>query len=223
MKRTSKPKWTQEEIDLLVQNRMPVGRSNKGCSVKKRRLGIRPKGDYRANWPEEQIEELKRLVGQGYSARKISEMGVWSQSRNAIQKMMCRIGLAKRKKTFKFPMEVKEKFKSFLLKNWEGKTPEELLEIWNKENARFPSGKSKVVHYLTKLGVKISYGEVQRIKALRRKEERIASERTSSAVDEIKRERIRMMRARAEKNRDIWTGMNNPEEQEESTFHGQIA
>ncbi len=209
MKRTSK-RWSESEIEQISKNIRPAGRSIRSFSTKKVRLGLREKRKHRPKWSEENLKTLRCLVEQGYSAKKISEMGVWDQSRNSIQKMMCRLGIAKKNKVFKFPMEVKQKFKNFLLKNWEGKTPRDLMELWNRENSRFPSNKSKVVHYLTVLGIKISYGEVQKINVLRKKEELIRKS-GASVEQKIKMERIKMMQKRVKQNKDIWTGVKNPE------------
>jgi hypothetical protein len=216
-KRTSRPKWTEEEVLLLKNNIATPKRSVNGLRSKRTRMGIRSTRPPRPRWTEDQAETLKKLVSDGHSARSIHGLGVLPHGVNAIQKMMCRSGLAKKMKVFKFPHEIRERFRAFLLKNWEAKTPEDLQELWNRENARFPANKSKVVDYLTKMKLKISYGEVQRIKALRRKEQKIKkdanpSERNSSRLAEkIRMERARIMRRRIEQNKNIWTGMSESE------------
>jgi hypothetical protein len=146
---------------------------------------------------------------QGLSAREIQKTGVFSFSVNAIQKQMCRLGLANKIKVFVFTKEIRQKFANFLTNNWEGKIPEDLVEIWNKENSRFPTNKRKVVSYLSRLKLKIPYGEVQRIKNLRRKLEKIHNsvDTSTNTLEKIRQERVIVMRKRVEKGRDIWTGM----------------
>jgi hypothetical protein len=210
-------RWTEEELSLAKKNTMPPSRSFNGFRNKVSRMGLRTRRATRPKWSQDQIEKLNRLASEGHSARSIHKSGELFQSVNAIQKMMCRIGLAKKNKVFKFPHEVREKFKSFLVQNWRGKTPEDLNELWNKENARFPSNKRKVIAALTKLKIKISYGEVQKINNLRKKEKKIMKdgsphERSSSGLAEkIRMERANLMRLRLEQNKNIWTGLFEPE------------
>lgn len=111
---------------------------------------------------------------------------------------------------FNFPMEINQRFKNFLRCNWIGKTPEELSEIWSKENSKFPANPIKVVKYLEDMGFKISYGEVQKIKNLKKKEQEIMQESFDSStkmLEKLKSERIKLMRLRVEQNKNIWSGM----------------
>lgn len=175
----------------------------------KNRLGIRDRREARPEWAKEDLERLKELHAKGMSARKVHRVGTFSFSLNAIQKQMCRLGLAKKNKVFKFPPEVREKFRNFLKEKWEGKVPDDLVEIWNRENAKHPTNRRKVISYLTKLGLKIPYGEVQRIKKLRTKVEEIARSGGPSGetLERIRMKRVEMMTKRIEKGRDIWTGL----------------
>lgn len=208
MKRTSK-KWSPSEIERLKEKGFVPERTIHAVRQMKNRLGLRARREPRPPWSEEDLEKLKRMHENGLSARAIHQTGLLSHSVNAIQKQMCRMGLARKNKVFKFPPEVRDKFRNFLRENWEGKIPEDLVEIWNQENARHPANKRKVVAYLTGLKLKIPYGEVQRIKNLRRKTKNIIlSGRTSKeTLERIRLERMEMMRKRIEKNRDIWTGL----------------
>ena len=202
-------RWTDEELSLAKKNTMPPSRSFKGFRNKVTRMGLRTRRAARPRWSQDQIEKLNRLASEGHSARSIHKGGKLLQGINAIQRMMCRLGLAKKNKIFKFPHEVKERFKSFLVQNWQGRTPEDLSELWSKENFRFPSSKRKVISALVELKIKISYGEVQKINNLRKKEKKIM-ESTSlkkNVNDEIRMVRVNMMRRRIEQKRNIWTGM----------------
>ena len=152
-------RWTEEELSLVKKNTIPPSRSFNGFRNKVTRMGLRTRRAARPKWSQDQIEKLNCLASEGHSARFIHKSGELFQSINAIQKMMCRLGLAKKTKMFKFPHEVRERFKSFLVQNWQGRTPEELSDLWSKENFRFPSNKGKVISALVELKIKIPYGK----------------------------------------------------------------
>lgn len=205
----SSKKWSDAEMDGLKEKGFVPDRTANALRYMKNRLGLRTRRETRRPWTEEDIEKLRELIGKGFSARSVHKMGLLSFSVNAIQKQMCRLGLAKKIKVVKFSSEVKNKFKNFLADQWEGKIPEDLVEIWNRENAKHPTNKRKVVSYLTRLKLKIPYGEVQKIKNLRKKIEKIQCSAGTSAntLEKIRLERVNLMRQRAEKSRDIWTGL----------------
>lgn len=207
MKRKSR--WSDSEMVELEKKGFALERTKNSIRQKKTRLGLRIKCEHRKKWDDDQIKKLREMRGQGLSAREIQKTSVFSFSVNAIQKQMCRLGLANKIKVFVFTKEIRQKFANFLTNNWEGKIPEDLVEIWNKENSRFPTNKRKVVSYLSRLKLKIPYGEVQRIKNLRRKLEKIHNsvDTSTNTLEKIRQERVIMMRKRVEKGRDIWTGM----------------
>lgn len=207
MKRKSR--WSGSEMMELEEKGFVLNGTTNSIRQKKTRLGLRVKCEHRKKWDDDQIIKLREMRGQGLSAREIQKIGMFSFSVNAIQKQMCRLGLANKLKVFKFPKEIRQNFANFLTDNWEGKIPEDLVEIWNKENARFPTNKRKVVSYLSRLKLKIPYGEVQKIKNLRRKLEKIHNsvDTSTNTLEKIRQERVIMMRKRIEKGRDIWTGM----------------
>lgn len=213
---SNNPRWKKEEIELLKSGRSVPGRSCDGIRKKLVDLGLHKKRTYRPDWTEENLSKLRELHVDGKSAKDIFEMGIFNCSQNAIQKKMCRLGLAKKLKTFnKFPEEIRNKCKKFLLENWQGKTPQELANIWNIENHGFQTNKNRIIDYLTKLNVKIPYGEVHRINSLRKKEQKLnmSNEGSSSnLIEKIRWERVKLMSDRIEKNRDIWTGLPLPEE-----------
>lgn len=172
--------WTDKEIEMIKQNRNPEGRSLHGVRNKKTRLGLRNRRKSRPKWAETDIKKLTYLRKEGFKLWQIcQEMPHYSK--NAIQKQLCRIGLAKKTEMRKFPLEVRERLKSFLKNNWEGKTPEDLTVLWNKENARFIATKRKIIRYLTEMGLKISYGEVQKINNLRKREQKAMNMRPYSS------------------------------------------
>jgi hypothetical protein len=210
MKRISKRTvWSENEINQLKENGVVPKRTNNSIREKKNRLGLRSRRKSRPKWTKNNLEELKRLREKGLSARNIYNMGTFACSMNAIQKQMCRLGIVKKNNIFKFPINIRQKFSNFLLNNWEGKIPDDLVEIWNKENAKYPTNKRKVISYLIKLKIKIPYGEVQRIKNVRKKIEIIHSsvDTSSNTLEKIRLERAKMMRKRIERGRDIWTGI----------------
>ena len=102
--------------------------------------------------------------------------------------------------------------------NWKGNIPEDIAEKWNVENPRHPVNKAKVAKNLLRLGIKISCYEVQRISNLKRKESEMMASNTanpSSLMEKIRAERVRLMRSRIERNKDIWTGLDTEERVEE--------
>jgi len=206
MKRTSRKTWSETEIESLKQNKIITTRTNNAIREMKNRLGLRSRRKPRPNWLEENIKKLKELAEQKLSARKIHGLGLFSCSLNAIQKQMCRMGLAKKLKVFKYPSHIRQKFENFLVRNWEGKTPEDLVELWDKENTKYPTNKRKVCFYLTRLKIKIPYWEVQKINRLKKKELQIKITPSKNAIEQIRIERVKMMRSRIEKNRDLWNG-----------------
>lgn len=164
----------------------------------------------RPTWPEFHIEQLAELNTQGYSARAIFNMNVFSYSEKEIEKMLSILILKKAKK-ISFPMEVAERFKSFIRQNWIGKTPEELLEVWNKSNAKFPATKKKITQCLNDMGFKISKEEVNNIKKLRVKEKKIMNNSAPTSnvmLEKLRMERVKLMRSRVENERDIWSGLD---------------
>ena len=153
MKRKSR--WSGSEMMELEEKGFVLNRTTNSIRQKKTRLGLRIKCEYRKKWDDDQIVKLREMRGQGLSAREIQKTGTFYFSINAIQKQMCRLGLANKIKVFKFPKEMWQKFANFLVANWEGKIPEDLVEMWNKENAKFPTNKRKVISYLSSLKLKI--------------------------------------------------------------------
>lgn len=177
--------------------------------AKKKNIG--PKRESRPKWSKENVKKLQEFKKQGISAHKIHLLGLFKQSKNAIQKKLCRIQLVKNNIVSIFPMEIKQKFIRFLINQWEGKTPSDLMEIWNKENFKHMTSKRRVAAYLSKLKIKISCWEVHKINNLRKKEIKIRTstehDTPSIRIEKIRKERIELMKERMKKNINIWTGL----------------
>lgn len=170
--------------------------------------------DPRPKWTKEQVERLRTLREQGMSAKQIAASGLLAQSLNAIQKKLGRMDLVRHAKIVKFNDRQREEFRNFLRKNWEGRTPQDLAELWNQTHPAVPTNKRRVISYLTALGLKIHYGEVQSINSQRRKEDEIRAKAKSpnELMDLIRASRLVVMTRRMERGRDLWTGMPLPQE-----------
>lgn len=170
--------------------------------------------DPRPKWTTEQIEQLKAFREQGMSAKQIAASGLLPQSLNAIQKKLGRMDLVRHANIVKFNDRQREEFRNFLKKNWEGKTPQDLAELWNQTHPAAQTNKRRVISYLTALGLKIHYGEVQSINSQRRKEDEIRAKAKSpnELMDLIRASRLVVMTRRMELGRDLWTGMPLPQE-----------
>jgi hypothetical protein len=125
------------------------------------------------------------------------------------------MGLTKSKSKIqkKFSADELSIFKKFLNENWQGKTPEDLMEIWNSKNL-FKASRSKLLYHLKAIGCKISCVEVARIKHLRKKEEEVKqqSHKSQKELDErVRLLRINLMRNRFFAGKDIWTGLPSKE------------
>jgi hypothetical protein len=134
-------------------------------------------------------------------------------SRNAIQKKLQNLGLTKKTKQTKFGKEDLKVFKDFLVNNWKGRTPDELLSLWNKKN-EIKVNKNKIVYHLTALKIKLPYGEVAKIKNMKKKEEIIKSKIYTSAKkmeEEIRMNRAKIMSERFLAGKNIWTGLKTDE------------
>lgn len=163
----------------------------------------------RPKWNEAQIAALKEFKERGMSAKEIAATGLLPQSLNAIQKKMGRMHLVQHLKIVKFNERQREEFRRFLKGNWEGRTPQELADLWNQTHPVPQTNKRRVISYLTALGLKIHYGEVQSINKMRRREESIKASATSpfELAELLKASRAIVMRRRMRLGRDIWTGM----------------
>lgn len=212
--------WSAEEIEALKNNGHVPGKSKNAIQSMKGRLGLTNKHKPRLAWPKEREERLKELHATGLSARKIDELGEFpGQTKMSIQKKLCRMGLAKKigRKFPKLPYDANLRLKKFLQDNWAGKTSEELAEMWTRINFRYPVGDKKVSALLKELGIKISCYEAQKIKSIKKRESQIMTLKnlhSTTISEKIRAERIRLMRSRFEKRRDIWTGLESEEIEE---------
>ena len=214
VKKHNKRKWTKEELDLLINSKEHLIKNRTKESIKrmKKRLNLITLGPCKKRWKKKEEKLLIKLCKEGKTPSEIRNMNILKYSRNSIQKKMGYLGLSKKmNKIEKIPKNILLEFKKFLQENWTGKTPEDLVEIWNSKNL-FKVNYRKVLYHLQALKIKIPYGEVAIIKNLRKKEEKIKCEQanqktTKSLLDSIRFARAEVMRKRMMKNRDIWSGI----------------
>lgn len=209
-------RWTRADTELLL---------NRGCvSHKSRRSNQRMQTKYkmrqprapRVAWTTAQIATLRDLHAQGLSAREICNRGVLPQSQMAVQKQLGRLGLTNRRSIVKFSPAIREQFREFLREHWQGRTPDELRDLWNQATPNYPTNVRRVIAYLMALKLKIPYGEVQRIKASRRREQKIKRVYVTAPdvlLGKLRSNRAAVMRARIERGRDIWSGLTLPEQE----------
>ena len=147
-------------------------------------------------WTEEEV----RLLHAGL--REIP-----GRSKKAIQHKVSSLKSKSERDWFQFPM-IRQKFKHFVSNKWAGRLPEDVVELWNKENARYQTDKNKVLVILREMNIDISDSEFDRIRQLREKENNIIQSKSDgqNLLEKIRIERINMMRERVEENKDIWTG-----------------
>jgi DNA-binding CsgD family transcriptional regulator len=211
----SKKAWTNEEIELLKNSKDPrnfkiPGRSKNSICGMAIRLGIADKKPARRPWSKKDEKILLELTKQGKTPIEIVRMKVLPYSRNSIQKKLVAFGLCKK---IKFNSDLKIKFKNFLKENYIGKTPRELVDLWNSEN-QVKVHKRKLCKYLAVYNLSLPSGETIKINNLKKKEAEIkeqeainSNRRDISFVEAIRKVRVKFMIKRAEKNRNIWTGL----------------
>jgi hypothetical protein len=215
----SKRRWTNEELKILYESKDKLniklpGRTRNSILAKLGNLNLIKRQKAKRPWPKTHEKLLLKLHKEGKTSKEIFLSGSLPYSKNSIQKKICYLGLAKKQKGAEyFPKKIIEDFKKFLMDNWQGNTPEDLVNLWNEKNINKVK-KTKVIYHLTKLKIKISYVEVTRIKFIRKKEENFKKLNLSLKClsDSVRLTRVDMMQKRMLKNRDIWTGLPVPEE-----------
>ncbi len=156
--------WTEEEILVLKGGGTPENRSRFSIKCMRQRLGLVPYHVLR--WTEEHKDMLKKLIASGHSYEEVSKLLPYRVK--GIQKQAIKMSLQKTRQ-YKFTARELMKFRTFLEKNWEGKTPNELMESWNKDNKK-KICKKKVTYHLKKLGIKIPKEESLRLGFLKNKD-----------------------------------------------------
>lgn len=220
-KKFSKKAWTNEEIELFKNSKDPrnvkiPGRSKNSIVCMAIRLGITDKKPARRPWSKKDEKILLELTKQGKTPIEIFRMKVLSYSRTSMQKKLANFGFSKK---IKFSSDLKIKFKNFLKENYLGKTPRELVDLWNSEN-QVKTHKRKICKYLSVYNLRLPSGETIKINNLKKKEGEIkkqeainSNRRDISFVEAIRKARVQFMIKRAKKNRNIWSGL--PLSQEE--------
>lgn len=215
--RFSKKAWTNEEIELLKNSKDPrnvkiPGRSKNSICGMVIRLGLVDKKPARRPWNKKDENLLIRLTKQGKTPIEVVRMKVLPYSRNSIQKKLANFGLSKK---IKFSENLKIKFKNFLKENYLGKTPRELVDLWNSEN-QIKVHKRKLCKYLAVYNLRLPEGETIKINNLKKKEIEIKKQeainpsknkKDTNLVEAIRKARVQFMIKRAEKNRNIWSGL----------------
>lgn len=211
-----KKAWSQDEINLLKAAKDPrkakIGnRTRQSIVCMAARLKLIDKKPPKKPWKKSDEKLLIKLAKEGKTPIQIQKMNVFSKphSRNSIQKKLGYLGLSKKAPEFnKFPENILIKFKKFLQENWQGKTPQELTDLWN-ENNEFKVKKNKAIYHLTAMKIKIPFAEVAKINNLRKKEQQIKNVgmTVKQLEDSLRLTRADVMRDRMLKNRDIWTGL----------------
>jgi hypothetical protein len=208
----NKRAWTNEEINILKSSdarKVKINNRSRSSIIRMANyLGLlKNKKPANKPWKKKEEKLLILLAKKGNTPKQIFDMKVLPYSRNSIQKKMSNFGFSKKSNVKKFPPVLLMKFKSFLKENWQGNTPQELADSWNKQNS-FQVKKSNVAYHLSAMKIKISYGEVFRISNLRKKEEKIKqTQPPKDALENVRLARAKMMRERLTQNRDIWTGL----------------
>lgn len=154
-------------------------------------------------WKKEDVDILVELKNQGLTPSQITKTGLLPRySRNGIRKKMATI----LKDLSPSRLEL---FKAFLKENWQGKTPQELVALWNISND-LKVETQDVVHHLKELKILASKEEVERVKQLKIKEEQIKKKKTTSSVattELLRLARVDVMQQRISERKDIWTGL----------------
>lgn len=205
--------WTDEEIRCIKERKHIEGRSNR--TIERKRISLRLyKREPRFAWTHEHNEILRQARAQGLSAKEIYERQLLpaNYSRNAIQKKLCRFGLARKNTKYKkFNQSTKLIFQNFLKENWMGKLPDELAQLWNQAHHAYPVSQKRVIQYLTDLGIKVSCYEMGYIRRLRQFEQlqkmNAAKDNLVFVNEKIRAKRVQMMARRFRDNKDIWTGL----------------
>lgn len=213
-KKHNKKRWTHEELKVLheAKDKLKIklpGRTKNSLLAKLGRLKLIERQKARKPWLKKQCALLSKLSKEGKSAKEIFLLSVLPYSKNSIQKKMRFMGFTKKQKPSKyFSKETIETFKKFLQDNWQNKTPEDLISLWN-ESSPIETNRTKVIYHLTKLKIKIPYGEVGRIKRLRKKEDVIKESKLppKELIESLRVNRAEIMRKRILLNRDLWTGL----------------
>jgi hypothetical protein len=205
--------WTDEEVQSVMEQAhrglgpseiFVKGKTTHAIGVKLRRMNMGGDGIQRTKWLAEHEAILVDLASQGISARQIVKGNLLPYNLNAISKKMSRMKLGKTVKVRRLPAMILDILEKFLQENWAGNTPEELASAWNKIYPKFPVTYRLMAYHLDKLNLKVPYFEVHKIRVQKEFE---AKCRAEGKYNEIRLNRIRIMKDRFEQKLDIWTGL----------------
>lgn len=202
-------KWTEEEINLIKNGISPEGRSESSIKSMRLRLGF---VKYKSpKWTDEHKKQLKTLLAEGKSTKEISQ--ILPYTHRSVQKEIVRQNLP-HTTAYRFKTVEKDEFIKFLRNNWQQKTPNELMLLWNDHYARRYNARKvnarKVITYLIALNLRVSKSEIMKFTLLRKREKQLYEDPVldkNKAIDDIKQKRIRIMSERFAQGKDIWTGL----------------
>jgi len=189
--------WTEHEIeqlrDLLSQglsaSEMQIGsRSPAAIQNKAARLDFVGDGIPRKRWTAEAESELKRLIGEGWTAARLSVSPdvLAGYSRNAVQKKLGRMKLIdggrsrRARDAVRLTAAQLDRFHTFLLAHASRCTPEQIALLWNRENTPLVT-RRRVVYHLQKLGVKRSWAEVMQMAFSKAKQRRVSKKAAAAS------------------------------------------
>lgn len=156
--------------------------------------------NWRFSWTEEQEQILLNHIQNKGDDKDLVNNQILPFSLNAIRKKKSRLlcGI-KQKNSVRYKPKIKQLFKDFLLNNWKNNTPDDLVEMWNKQyNVR--TNRRKVIFYLGLLNVKVSYVQVLKIKHYKKLLD-------DQKYEEAREYKIKMFEQRLKKGLDLWTGL----------------
>jgi len=152
-------KWSDEELDMVRNGKKRIkGRSKCSIMNMRRRLGFVTEREPRVYWTKEKETLLRSLHSKGMSARDMAKKGFFKdRSAMALQKKLCRMGLAKKMKIKRLPRKVRKEFLVFISDNWTSLSPYQLMEKWNSENPNHRVNKGRIRKGFREIGVKLRF------------------------------------------------------------------
>lgn len=158
-KLNSNMRWSESELELVKKGRLRIkGRSRCAVIDMRRRLGMGAPRRPRPYWTAEKERLIKSLHSKGLSARDMVQEGHFvDRSAVAVQKKLCRMGLAKKMELSRLPKKVNKVLLEFVSENWKSLTPAQMTETWNSQNPKHKVNKGRVRKSMREIGVKLRF------------------------------------------------------------------
>lgn len=141
------PDWTEEEIEILKENypcstkqemeKLLPNRKMNNIITKAYRLGVKKE----PRWTDKEIEELKRLVLEGYSIDEICDFFDGKYTHKAVQVRACQVGVNFRPKWTKEEEDI-------LIENYPYKPIDEFMHLLNNRT------RNAIISHAAKLNLK---------------------------------------------------------------------